>query len=865
MASINELRTLAFRYPPGLTEQPYSYKVFSFPTKWDELIGNLTDQARRRWRPQVKALKQLALALFPQLISVEDSIRKPGWLYSTAEIEQEHLRVIFSTWIRSEFSDLPKGVLNRADEQIDKEKLIWRDERSNLAETSCNAWGTATLPRNENFFLIPEALAQSLSRSGLKFDYHSQPLQFRRAPSAGKGVELISWPPYHYDEQGSRWAYSVYLRFTLQTVPFQKYPVVYCDMGLRRWVSMEKAWLGRDNHSVYLLTRLADVDAGDHTNRFQIASVRWKRQVGSDNGGSPFKLAWDDLLPELFTRIYPPDRLPDPNDMLLEPLSFMDRSLKAAIVFDGSRMDPWAHGVLPGLMPVNRSHLTRQIADHLERECGLVFDEAPKRVATFVVKKAPKNIFFEKTSQEVETAKRQTSERRSFIARMVGDTLRIELWYQSDTARETLVRNIKELFGLMRPKKSSAREGNYAWVTPELKIELRTILLGDLALPLDAARSRTEQQRSFWRRVEEVIRTVKGTDALPQDSSAPVATIVELADQYAEEYRKEGRDPKKALRIGFAQAGRLTQFITPTEEGINNRAKMSILDMLRQLGVQPALPQCSGKTSLRAPKYVAVHLIRSREGSRYFLPVMLQLSADGSELLATASGLGTFLPYSQFLLRIAERNATQLIHNDDKYKIPLLIQDWLKKIVKGQDVILLAHAQKTREGWPWLSNGRIAIDQMTFQQNEQLKSITEWPGLRVVRVRDCTDSETPESYAQKDGVESATGEDDMSFASGLFHAGTRAFHSITGKPKQQKKLSRNASKARTPNKQAWNARIVELIVACMQPRDEDWHIAQLVHRLRETAGHFDEPITLPLPLHLLEKAKEYALLETERD
>ncbi len=80
MASINELRTLAFRYPPGLTEQPYSYKVFSFPTKWDELIGNLTDQARRRWRPQVKALKQLALALFPQLISVEDSIRKAGWL-----------------------------------------------------------------------------------------------------------------------------------------------------------------------------------------------------------------------------------------------------------------------------------------------------------------------------------------------------------------------------------------------------------------------------------------------------------------------------------------------------------------------------------------------------------------------------------------------------------------------------------------------------------------------------------------------------------------------------------------------------------------------------------------------------------------
>jgi hypothetical protein len=76
------------------------------------------------------------------------------------------------------------------------------------------------------------------------------------------------------------------------------------------------------------------------------------------------------------------------------------------------------------------------------------------------------------------------------------------------------------------------------------------------------------------------------------------------------------------------------------------------------------------------------------------------------------------------------------------------------------------------------------------------------------------------------------------------------------------KLSRKASKALKPDLQAWNARIVELTVACIQEGDDPWPWAKLADRLRQAAVHSDDPMTLPLPLHLLLMAKQYAEIGT---
>jgi hypothetical protein len=103
----------------------------------------------------------------------------------------------------------------------------------------------------------------------------------------------------------------------------------------------------------------------------------------------------------------------------------------------------------------------------------------------------------------------------------------------------------------------------------------------------------------------------------------------------------------------------------------------------------------------------------------------------------------------------------------------------------------------------------------------------------------------------------------MSFTQGLFQASERVFYSLTKKPKQRIDLHPNDSKALNPEMQAWNPRIVELTVTCKQEKDQPWQLAMIAHKLRDGAVHSDDPTTLPLPLHLLSVATEYARIGAE--
>jgi hypothetical protein len=855
MLPIQKLRTLAFRLAAEQTELPFSYQSLPFPAGWSAIIDDLSAAVKKhrpsQYGPRVKALKQLALALFPQLITVEDYPRaNANWLCSTARIEAEHLQLIFSTWISAGYNSLGLQLPQDLSKALYDEPLIWSEETHDLAGVAANKWDTASLTFNRSFDLIPELLADALSRRGVVFDYHSQPLEFRRAPSAGNGVELISWAPLKFKDC----AYSIFFKFSLQTVPFQPFPVLYCDMGIRRWVSAPNARLRGGDHSVYLLTRLAGVEAASHTQRFQMASVRRKNlKNGSVQGDeqASWQTVWDDLLPELFTAIYPPHRLPTAEDITREPLTYINRKDLSAAIVVNNMMPAYQHSVRHGLTPVNRSHLTAQLAEKL-KPLGFIHVVAPHRVAGKAVS-STRNLFFPPPKQTKKEVKDQAAEVRRAVAKATGGNVRFELWYQSSTVLAALADAVSQTFSVKNLGNEFRRKKHWEWKTPELSVELQVYPLGDLANELEGVKK--DERRAFWRRAEEVVNRVGSeTSGLSSLGTEPIPAFIELADASS---FKSG-DPKESLRAGFAEAGRVTQFITPLEEDLNHRAKMSLLDLLRQLGVQSGLPLPSKKVFPGKVSYVAVWLYKPYENAKRYLPMMLWMAADGSEVRATASGLNEFLPYPQFLRRLTERGATKYITHTERGRVPILIRQWLDEIRDDSDLLLLAHSQNTRGAWNWLQDGRIAKDHLAFVNGEQLTPVSEWAGVRVVRVRDSGSSETPESFAQRDRAEGESHEDTISFTQGLFQSGDRVFYSMTGKPKQRIKLSRKASKSRNPDLQAWNARIVELTVACMQQGDESWHWAMLAHRLREAAVHYDDPMTLPLPLHLLITAKQYA-------
>lgn len=856
MSNHHNLRTLAFRLPAGMTELPFTYLSLSIPPHWQRLMDDLSAAGERVTRHRqglhTKSLQQLPLALFQQLISAKYPGRNGAWLYSAQEVEQEHLQMVFSAWMEAEYRRFQLRPPVDLDAQISGQDLEWRPVTCNLAEKTVNRWGTAEPSASESYTLFPELVADALSRRGIRLDFAGQTLEFRRAPVAGGGAELISWKPLDY----RGYAYSVFIRFMPQTVPYQDFVSLHCSMGLHRWVSANNTKLGRGRHTVYLLTGLPGVNSPPHTRRFQIAPVKWERTSGGS--GAPgeareFRLAWHDLLPTLFETVHPNSTLPSPDEMVREPLKFINqRGLNAAIAFHNTSPS-FQHKVKTGLTPRDRAQLVEQVAHHLKKNFGFVFVDAPQRVTTKFAVSRP-NAFFPPAATRKLPAKGRGTGALQSLAEAAGKKVRLEIWYQSDTIRDALAQAVVDTFGLKSPGRGFRSKGEYSCLKDDVQIDVTARPLGNLADKLEDA-SWNNRGRALWSRADEVIRVVGKESPFADRRRLSIPAFVEIdkSAEFAEE-----NDPKGALRAGFAGAGRITQFINPGDENLGHRARMSLLDIMRQLGVQSGLPECVPRDDSRTLRYAALWVYKQSEDSRRFLPMMLRMSADGSLLEATAHGLGQFLPYPVFLRRLAERGATKFIADFEKNRVPPLIRQWLSESCDGSDLLLFAHSKNTREVWSWLANRRMPIDHLFFGSDEEPKPISAWPGLRVVRVRDCESNETPESFGHKGPADAVRFGDGVGFTQGLFKVNDRVFHSLAKKPKQRAGLLRTDSKALDPDLQAWNARIVELTVPCIQEGDEPWQWAMLAHKLRGAMVNTDDPTTFPLPLRLLSAAKEYA-------
>ena len=174
--------------------------------------------------------------------------------------------------------------------------------------------------------------------------------------------------------------------------------------------------------------------------------------------------------------------------------------------------------------------------------------------------------------------------------------------------------------------------------------------------------------------------------------------------------------------------------------------------------------------------------------------------------------------------------------------------------------------------WKWLTNGNITKDKVKFGF-EKPRPIQDFnSNLRIVRIRDSQGHETPEWYAQNDG-------DGNGFSEGIFKMSNRVFASTYNTPKTFK-LNRSLSKASnwkkinrqkeeiinppSPNYYYFNPGLVELTVACIQPDDNPSVWAGITHELRHLALHHDEPLRLPLPLHLAKLMEDYVSL-TDND
>lgn len=878
LISYDQLRTLSFRLKPGVTlQQPFSILYLPGKSELLKLQAELTGRSPEKTTIPITLLNKGLRALVPDLIYIASKAGESGdrpWLYSATPINPQTLHLILHAWLQVQFSQAPEQRRRDVLSQMRVEDLCWQDTTLNTAEWSTAPNGTAKLGSDDNFILLPHLFAAKLSKPDVKLQFGSEPLRFRRAPLApgAQGSELVSWPPLQYYDKRSCWYWSVVITFTLQTVPFQDFPVIHCDISLRRWASLPITYLpGGEETSVYLLTQVPWLNGLHNSNSFQVAPVRWEYVPAAEQkeGQLPYRLTWGSNLVPLLDRLNRQNPFPTPQSIIDNPVSVLnlDGSPSAALVYrNGIKPE---HGVEPGLGPEDRRLLAEQIAELLAPEWEFV--ATPQRVK--FTSDVPKNPFLPESKAKITTPLSQfQAQRCRAIAHAVGNQLTVEIWYQGPSTRDALIQGVRECLGI--PESASFP---YKFPDLEFTLDICTQRLGKLAaeLELDPGISGKKEPRrqAIRQRGEEVVAKV------PQTSGVTVA-FVELDG--AEHFHHK-RDPKDALRRRFALVGRLTQFISTNNANLSHRALNGFLDLLRQLGVQAHPPKIvietpqsradkkvgrqEKKDILPAPlHYVGLWLIKqnaptSADGSIQRVPIMVDMASNSAEIKAIALGFDNWLPYREALLKIAQGEARGVARLEQA--IPFIQQKLRGDVLALRDTLLLCHAQNLRSAWSWLTNGNITRDTVAFGK-EKPQSITHFKRLRIVRVRDSQSHETPEWFAQK--------EDEHGFAEGIFQMGERVFASTYNKPVQFKKLSVNLSKVSSwttkkgkifepsPDAYFWNPGLVELTVACIQPDDEVLPWAAIAHELRHLALHYDEALKLPLPLHLAKQIGDYVLL-----
>jgi hypothetical protein len=125
-------------------------------------------------------------------------------------------------------------------------------------------------------------------------------------------------------------------------------------------------------------------------------------------------------------------------------------------------------------------------------------------------------------------------------------------------------------------------------------------------------------------------------------------------------------DPKYAIRLGCAAAGRVTQFLTPPKQferplAFSERMLAVWRDSVRQLGVR-AIPQHTlGDAVPTDMQYVGLWMIKRRaDGPTHraqHLPVAVIISPNQPTVRGTAPGLQDWVDYRTLLLYLADEGA----------------------------------------------------------------------------------------------------------------------------------------------------------------------------------------------------------------
>ncbi|MFE3644256.1 pPIWI_RE module domain-containing protein [Streptomyces sp. NPDC059169] len=850
MPSYSTVRLAAFERVRGkeFVRRPHG---LAFPAAWRQEVLDFYRIGKREPdkinQVPIRRLNEVIRAVAPDLLCVARGATLDDdtpWLYAYEPLPVPVMRQLIHSWIRDLHTPRSRAkhpeITERAIElsaSLDVAGLSWQPHEVDLFAGHTSPGGTFE-PDPLVYQLLPDALAQNITKLD-PYRFENVEMEFRIA-AAARGAELVSWPPRdHQDDDGAWWEFSFVIALTVQTVPFADFRL-HVRTGVRRWRTGGPVPMPyRRSVSAYLLAQEPWLAQTSGTARLAVSRMATDRRTALPEWvrGGP-----EGMLGRLrFSRA-----LPDAAAVQENPDTWIagKDGIEIGVVHATSM---GGHGVGTGLMPRDRSPLTNWAAEAFTPYLTRLDDFTRSRYA-LVPRNLPRTPTAktkeEQALKKAEFEREQQRDRRVALARVIGGApLVAEARWQNPRTRDALVEQLADLLGLDGEGGTGPER---SWTTPELTVRLYLEDADFVAARLDFPDGRPQRKNlpaAIGTRRREI------ADLCERDGRPDVqAVVIEIG--HPKSYRPDIVDPKFAARLGYADAGRLTKFITvpsskwgtATKANIAHRAQQTWSHVLRQLGVC-TVPEHSVDELPDNLEYVALWMVKRRADgptrTRRTAPVAVRVSAANGSVTGWDPESGDWIPYRELLLSLARHAevpgeyeqfdddddgaAADETGEEDGDPAGLITEEergeqqrtttWVPDLedqraetaqfvramlysLRDRPVLLLSHAQNSRLHWPWLTNGRLRPDALQFGHNPAQHITLYGENLCHVRVRDHTSDETPQWFAPDDDSH------DHGFASGLWHrpdavGDHRVYYSTGEKPHTAKHAVKTASKIAT--------------------------------------------------------------------
>lgn len=834
-------------YPMALiprTNIPFKLYFLAFPQKWKELLIKLQLSVDPKFNLMYNLKTNVLYGYLNgwlddvvQLSPMKSESDDSRWLVSMTEPDVDKICEILKIWIIAEY----KSHYKKTDEteilatdlisSIDPETLrkSIRSEETVMFDNK----GHALTDYAFNAFAL--YAANALTGKTITVSGHDITL-------SNCGQKMLMSQPLSDEKENANY-YSIGLQLSLQTTPPERNCMLLVDCSVKRFISDIKEcdyiYLSEDIH--------AYVAMGN--NKYRKITLSQKINKDSATGRNKYPHYWNDAERKCYD-LYNCNILPDADDVLYHPEQYLSEHSKAQILM------PYKNG-----MEFTRTRIGTGISVKDKHD---IFDQVAALMKNFADKADPASPISQSKIVHLKTDKSLDEKynlRRERLKHCIGSSeLRIEIYGHSSD--KELADNIISEF------EAYLGGDEYQSTFPVYYFKKEIGSLGDM-MP-DGSFS------SHCQRIDIVKRSIAKSDEI-------TGAIVILADT-----RNNPGDPKQALRAGFADTNRITQFITPDkqsekeQEPSKHRIHGAVMDLLRQFGYtefyenrnmkkNPAFESDAvGMYVLHQLKPLSADRSKSAKDVARFLPVYVTYNVRSGIIYVDCDLLEKrHMSYPEALIAFSrlsrENDFVQKCVDASRggFRTKLL---GLHSLYREKPAALLVQANGiTRSQWYGMTDKSISeynykdkyIPEKIEIGTKALSDVKSFcdTGIRIIRVRDnFSTHEVPDYYTEI----SKKGEHISS--SGVY-AYKDVFWGLESRPNNPEyTLSYKKSKLDAPNLDFDECGSVEYYPMQLQVGDDAEQWAAYTNYLREVMPEVNRSVLLPAPLHFASLIEEYLLL-----